>query len=137
VRHGGRRRARLLALGCSRLPEGRNAWTLRLPVGRLVEQEVAPSRWRRRQCGASRKNEDEPHLKEQWAILPAGSAGLVARMEDLLELYQRPFDAKHRLACIDELPKQPGSEARLPLLAATSARTARFDYEFRRSTSQP
>src|SRR5689334_13479085 len=52
-------------------------------------------------------------------------------MEDILDLYQRPFDPRRPLVCIDELPKQLVSEVRVPLPAAPG-RPARFDYEYRR-----
>jgi DDE superfamily endonuclease len=64
-------------------------------------------------------------------IPPEQSAEFVARMEDLLELYQRPFDPRRPLVCIDELPKQLVSEVRGPLPAA-AGRPARYDYEYRR-----
>jgi DDE superfamily endonuclease len=52
-------------------------------------------------------------------------------MEDLLDLYQRPYDPRRPLICIDELPVQLVSEVRLPLPVAPG-RPARFDYEYRR-----
>jgi len=52
-------------------------------------------------------------------------------MEDLLDLYQRPYDPKRPLVCIDELPVQLVSEVRLPL-AVAPGRPARYDYEYRR-----
>ena len=64
-------------------------------------------------------------------IPPEQSAEFVARMEDLLDLYQRPFDPRRPLVCIDELPKQLVSEARVPRPPAPG-RPARYDYEYRR-----
>jgi DDE superfamily endonuclease len=64
-------------------------------------------------------------------IPPGQSAEFVARMEDLLDLYQRPFDPRRPLVCIDELPVQLVSELRVPLPPAPG-RPARFDYEYRR-----
>jgi len=73
----------------------------------------------------------KPHLRQQWVIPPGQSAEFVARMEDLLDLYQRPYDPTRPLVCIDELPKQLVSEVRRPQSAAPG-RPARFDYEYRR-----
>ena len=39
----GRAEAKLIALACSRPPDGRKAWTMRLPADKLVELEVVPS----------------------------------------------------------------------------------------------
>jgi hypothetical protein len=52
-------------------------------------------------------------------------------MEDLLELYRRPYSERRPPVCIDELPKQLIAEARAPI-AAAPGRPARYDYEYRR-----
>ncbi len=73
----------------------------------------------------------KPHLRQQWVIPPEQSAEFVARMEDILDQYQRPYDPRRPLVCIDELPVQLVSEVRAPLPPAPG-RPARFDYEYRR-----
>ena len=65
-------------------------------------------------------------------IPPAASGEFVARMEDVLEVYHRPFDPRRPLICIDELPVQLVGESRLPLPAAPG-RLERFDYEYVRN----
>jgi hypothetical protein len=55
----------------------------------------------------------------------------VARMEDVLEVYHRPYDENKPLVCIDEVPKQLVSEVRLPLPVRPGA-PARYDYEYKR-----
>jgi hypothetical protein len=52
-------------------------------------------------------------------------------MEDVLEVYHRPYDENKPLVCIDEVPKQLVSEVRRPLPARPGA-PARYDYEYRR-----
>ena len=37
-------------------------------------------------------------------IPPQGSGEFVARMEDVLEVYHRPFDERRPLVCVDEVP---------------------------------
>jgi hypothetical protein len=64
-------------------------------------------------------------------IPPGQSAEFAARMEDLLDLYQQPYDPKRPLGCIDELPVQLISEVRPPLPPAPG-RPARYDDEYRR-----
>jgi len=53
-------------------------------------------------------------------------------MEDLLDLYHRPFDERRPLVCIDEMPKQLVGEVRQPLPPRTGT-PARYDYEYRRN----
>jgi transposase len=52
-------------------------------------------------------------------------------MEDVLDVYHRPYDAKRPLVCIDEASKQLVSETRTPLPVRPGA-PARYDYEYRR-----
>ncbi len=50
---------------------------------------------------------------EEWCI-PKADAEYVARMEDVLEVYQRPYDPLHPVVCIDETNKQLIKETRIP-----------------------
>ena len=52
-------------------------------------------------------------------------------MEDVLEVYKRPLDAKRPLLCMDEMPKQLLIETREPL-PVTPGKPARQDYEYQR-----
>ena len=78
------------------------------------------------------KNVVKPHLKEQWCLPPGSPSGeFVARMEDVLEVYHRPFDERRPVVCLDEVPKQLVSEVRVPLPPRPGT-TARCDYEYKR-----
>ncbi len=50
---------------------------------------------------------------EEWCIPQAG-AEFVAKMEDVLEVYQRPYDPLMPVVCIDEANKQLVEEVRIP-----------------------
>ncbi len=52
-------------------------------------------------------------------------------MEDVLEVYTRPYDARFPQVCLDEKSKQLVGEVREPL-AAQAGRPARHDYEYKR-----
>jgi hypothetical protein len=53
-------------------------------------------------------------------------------MEDVLEVYHRPFDPERPLVCLDERPVQLIGEARAPV-PARPGQPARYDYEYRRN----
>lgn len=53
-------------------------------------------------------------------------------MEDVLEVYTRPFDPKRPQVCMDELSKQLVGETRTPL-PVTPGHPARYDYEYVRN----
>ena len=52
-------------------------------------------------------------------------------MEDLLELYQMPYDVRCPVVCMDELGKQLLAETRVPL-PVQEGHPARYDYEYER-----
>lgn len=56
----------------------------------------------------------------------------MCRMEDVLELYEEPYDPARPVVCFDEMPVQLVGEARVPQPAAPG-RAARYDYEYRRN----
>ena len=72
-----------------------------------------------------------PWQEKTWCIPPTADAEFVARMEDLLELYQRPYDARCPVVCMDELCKQLIAETRVPL-PVREGHPARYDYEYER-----
>ena len=65
-------------------------------------------------------------------IAPEASAGFVANMEDVLEVYQRPHDPLRPVVCLDETSKQMIVETREPI-PAKPGRKARHDYEYERN----
>jgi hypothetical protein len=56
----------------------------------------------------------------------------VAAMEDVLDVYHRPYDEKRPLVCLDEASRQLIGETTLPIPAAPG-RPARVDYEYVRN----
>ena len=66
-----------------------------------------------------------------WCIPPKQDAAFVAQMEQVLEVYKRPYDAKHPVVCMDEQPKQLIAETRKPVPTAPGQPT-RVDYEYAR-----
>ena len=62
---------------------------------------------------SNEKNELKPWLTKEWCI-PEASAEFVAKMEDILEVYQRPYDPLAPVVCIDETNKQLIKETRIP-----------------------
>jgi DDE superfamily endonuclease len=70
-------------------------------------------------------------LKERWCIPPEANAEFVWGMEDVLDVYQRPYSSQHPLICMDESSKQQVSETRQPL-PAEPGQPERYDYEYER-----
>ena len=69
-------------------------------------------------------------MRRQWCI-PEVGAQFVWRMEDVLDLYEEPYDPKKPTVCFDELPYQLVAEKRVPI-SAKPGRAERYDYEYER-----
>ena len=66
-----------------------------------------------------------------WCIPPNANAEFVWRMEDVLEVYKRPYDPLRPIVCMDETSKQLIGETRQPV-DATPGHPRRVDYEYER-----
>lgn len=64
-----------------------------------------------------------------WCIPPEQDAAFVCQMEQVLEVYKRPYDAAHPVVCMDEQPKQLISEVS-PSVPVAAGQPARIDYEY-------
>lgn len=61
-------------------------------------------------------------------VIPKASAEFVCQMEQVLTVYQRPYDEQHPVVCLDESPKQLISENRMPVKDSHGATL--FDSEY-------
>jgi len=64
-----------------------------------------------------------------WCIPPEQDAAFVCQMEQVLEVYKRPYDPQRPVVCMDEQPKQLIAETRRPI-ATAPGQPARVDYEY-------
>ena len=69
---------------------------------------------------------------EYWVIPPEADAEFVAGMEDVLEVYEKPYDPQCPVICMDEQPVQLLKETRKPI-PATKEHGKRVDYEYERA----
>ena len=67
-----------------------------------------------------------------WCIPPQHNAQFVCAMENVLEVYKRPYDPKRPVVCMDEKPKPLVKETRTPI-ACRPSQPQRVDYEYERN----
>ena len=67
-----------------------------------------------------------------WCIPPKASAEFVCRMEDVLEVYHRPYDEDRPLVRLDEASKPLVGEVIEPI-PAEPGQPERYDYEYTRN----
>jgi hypothetical protein len=72
-----------------------------------------------------------PWQEKAWCIPPKSDAEFVARMENLLELYQLPYDPQFPVVGMDEMPKQLIAETRIPL-PVREGHPMLYDYAYER-----
>ena len=71
-------------------------------------------------------------MRKCWVIPPKQNADFVAHMEDVLEIYRRPYDPTVPVVCMDEQPTQLIKETRRKI-AVGPGKAERVDYEYERN----
>lgn len=69
---------------------------------------------------------------QYWVIPPKANSEFAACMEEILETYAQPYDARYPVVCMDEQPVQLLKETRIPI-PATKQHPRRVDYEYERA----
>ena len=65
-------------------------------------------------------------------IPPEQSARFVAKMEDVLSVYRRPYDPDRPVVCMDEMSRELIGEVQEPL-SSEPGRKKRYDHHFQRN----
>lgn len=122
--------ASLIALACTTPPSGRCTWTAELLAEQMillgVVEIISPESIRL----ILKKNDLKPWQKQEWCI-PKIDAEYIWRMEEILELYGDPLDAKKPVVCFDETPCQLIAESR-PQIPMKPGQRRRVDSEYER-----
>ena len=69
---------------------------------------------------------------QYWVIPPEADAEFAARMEEVLETYEKPYNSAIPVLCMDEQPVQLLKETRVPIPASKN-HPRRVDYEYERA----
>ena len=122
--------ALLVATACSKAPEGRARWTLKLLSDAFVASTDIDSISSQTILRLLEEKEIKPWQKKMWCI-PKLDAQFVAKMEQILDLYAMPFNPKQPVVNFDEAIKQLVAEPR-PALAVAPGKPERYDHEYER-----
>ena len=69
---------------------------------------------------------------QYWVIPPEADAEFAANMEDVLDIYSKPYNPRVPVLCMDEQPVQLIKETKTPI-EATLTHAKRVDYEYERA----
>lgn len=104
--------AHLIALACHTPPKGYSKWTLRLLSEKMVQMNYIDNISHTTVSKVLNENSLKPHIVKEWCMPQEQSADFIACMEDVLEVYSRPYDERYPVVCMDEKPLQLLADAR-------------------------
>ena len=98
--------AQVIATALSPAPKGRSNWTLRLLAEHCMEKKYILEISHTAIGEMLNTNEVKPHLSKYWCVPKENDSHFVAHMENVLGIYQRPYNPKIPVICMDEKPIQ-------------------------------
>jgi transposase len=124
---------KIAAIACSTPPLGRARWTLNLLCEESQKAGIIKKVSREAVRIILRSHELKPWQKKMWCV-PKIDKEYLERMEDVLAVYEKPYDPEKPVVCMDEKPVQLLEHTRqsIPL---QSGKPERQDYEYKRNGS--
>jgi len=104
--------AQVISTALSPAPKGKANWTLRLLAEHCMEKKYIVSISHTAIGEMLNTNEVKPHLSKYWCVPKENDAYFVSHMEDILGIYQREYNPKIPVICMDEKPIQLLDEIR-------------------------
>ena len=98
--------AHVIATALGPAPKGRARWTLRLLAEHCIEHQYLVNISHTSIGEMLNTNQVKPHLSDYWCIPKENDAAFVACMEDVLGIYQKPYNPNIPVLCMDEKPIQ-------------------------------
>lgn len=124
---------KIAAIACSAPPPGRARWTLNLICEEAKKAGVLKDISRETVRIVLQNHELKPWQKKMWCIGKVDDE-YIARMEDVLKVYELPYDPSRPVVCLDEKPVQLVAHTR-KTIAPAPGRPERQDYEYKRNGS--
>ena len=96
-------RSRIVAMVCSDPPYGYYRWTLDLIVEEAQKRDLVDDISREQVRIILQEHDLKPWQEKMWCISEMDDE-YIAKMEDVLDVYSRPYDPEYPVVCIDEKP---------------------------------
>lgn len=123
---------RIAAKACAEPPAGYARWTVALLTNEVENDVKILSASRETVRMALHSHEIKPWLQKMWCV-PKLTPEYVTRMEDVLDLYERNYNEKKPVICIDEKPIQLLDHSRKPVPMNLKNGIKKVDYEYKRN----
>ena len=121
---------RIVAMVCGPPPEGRARGSVWLITEESAQRKLGPPVSRETIRILLENHELKPWREKMWCIAEL-SEEYIARMEDVLAIYEKPLSDKEPVVCVDENPVVLHADVRPPRLMRPG-RIARRDSEYQR-----
>ena len=130
-----RERSRIVARVCADPPDGYYRWTLDLIAEEAQKRNLIERSISRETVRVILQEHDlKPWQEKMWCIGEL-DAEYLRKMEDVLDVYERPFDGENPVVCLDETPVPLIGDARERLTPAGPGERLKKDYEYERNGS--
>lgn len=130
-----RERSRIVAMVCSEPPRGFYRWTLNLIVEEAQKRQLVAGAISRETVRVILQEHDlKPWQEKMWCIAELNEE-YIERMEDVLDVYERPYNPKRPVVCVDEKPVALFSDATPRLPPRGPGEVLLKDYEYERAGS--
>jgi hypothetical protein len=123
-------RQRIIAMVCSDPPDGQARWTVRLVAREAVQRKLVPKVGRETIRILLESHALKPWRKKMWCVAEL-NAEYVHKMEGVLAIYERPYNAAEPVVCLDEKPVTLHQDVR-PAKPAAPGHLAKRDNEYKR-----
>jgi hypothetical protein len=123
--------SKLVAIVCSNPPEGFDRWTLDLLKGKLEGDNIVDSICKESIRLVLQEHDLKPWQQKMWCV-PELDAEYIKRMEQVLDVYELPYNPDVPVVCVDEKPVVLHCDARAAI-PMTEGKPRRVDYEYIRN----
>jgi len=122
-------KSKIVALVCSDPPEGFDRWTLDLITEKTIENGIVDNIGRETIRLILQEHDLKPWRQKSWCV-PDLNKEFIERMEDVLDIYEKSYDKKNPVVCLDEKPIQLLDDVRPPSgIAPGEEKKVDFEYE--------
>jgi transposase len=124
-------KAKIVALVCSDPPEGFDRWTLELIKEKSEDNGIVDKISKESIRILLQEHDLKPWQQKMWCI-PELNEEYIKRMEAILDIYEKEYDEKNPVICIDENPAVL-HENKKEVISAKPGRVKKVDYEYSRN----
>ena len=126
-------KSNIIAIVCSSPPEGYARWTLDLIKEECEKRSIVDSISRSSLQVILYEHELKPWREKMWCV-PDLNDEYIQRMEDILQVYEKPYNENEPVVCLDEKPVAL-IEDKHERTSGRPGKVARKDYEYKRNGS--